>query len=623
MKKLRRFFAYRSFWPELETVRRFGEIGIDTVAVFPSNTRNSLGEPYSKYPPNWLWFDAYDFGPVKRQFDDLLSANPNAEFLVMLDLNSPLWLTRQLYAVNGDSYANLSEAISMPRWQEATGAYCDAIIDFLEARYGDRIRAYIPACGSTDEWMDLSDGGAGKYKLERYREYCRLKGLPVPDDIPPRSRRSRFGFENVLRDPAADAESIRYWRFTSDLVCDTIIEFANRIRKRCNREIELGVFYGYILELGGDWVKKGHLAYQKLLASGSIDFLISPGTYEHRMIGDGGGFMVPMGTVRRFGRNYLHECDQRTHCFNPHLSPVVKLEFQHWQDEAEDIAGMRREMALSLIHHTSLWWFDMWGGYYQSQAVFDNLARMKELWDRYSGDDSPGRAEIALVVDPAGASLVNDEAEGADRFHRDLCHLLNHVGAPFEAVSFDDLLEPGAVEKYKFLIFASVFELDAERRRRYYEQIANGGRTILWLYAAGISDGIQMQLERNRELAGVPFGTPGLSRTEYGSHRTLYLHRPEELTVPLLRQAVRDAGVHIWTEEAAPVFANARLAAFHTASGGERRLTFPAEVTAVTELFSGRRFELRNHSLTYPFETPDTVVFELHTDSSENGGLAM
>ena len=68
MKKLRRFFAYRSFWPELETVHRFGEIGIDTVAVFPSNTRNSLGEPYSKYPPNWLWFDAYDFGPVKRQF---------------------------------------------------------------------------------------------------------------------------------------------------------------------------------------------------------------------------------------------------------------------------------------------------------------------------------------------------------------------------------------------------------------------------------------------------------------------------------------------------------------------------------------------------------------------------
>ncbi|MST97379.1 hypothetical protein FYJ85_10025 [Victivallaceae bacterium BBE-744-WT-12] len=616
MKKLRRFFAYRSFWPELETVRRFGEIGINTVAVFPSNTCNSLGEPYSKYPPNWLWFDTYDFEPVKRQFDDLLSANPNAEFLVMLDLNSPLWLTRQLYAVNGDSYANLSEAVSIPRWREATGTYCDALVDFLEEHYGSRIRAYIPACGSTDEWMDLCDGGAGKYKSERYRAWCREKGLPVPDDVPARSRRSRFGFENVLRDPATDAESIRYWRFTSSLVCDTIREFADRVRKRCGREIELGVFYGYILELGGDWVKKGHLAYQELLASGSIDFLISPGTYEHRKIGDGGGFMVPMGTVRRFGRNYLHECDQRTHCFNPNLSRAVRLEFQHWQDEAEDIAGMRREMALSLIHHTSLWWFDMWGGYYQSPAVFDNLARMKELWDRYSGDDSPGRAEIALVVDPDGAALVNDEAAGADRFHRDLCHLLNRVGAPFEAVSFDDLLEPGAAEKYKFLVFASIFELNEERLRRYRERIAGGGRTILWLYAAGISDGIQIQLERNRELAGVPFGTPGLSLTEYDSHRTLYLCRPEELTVPLLRQAVRDAGVHIWTEEEAPVFANARLAAFHTARGGERSLMFPAEVAAVTELFSGRRFELRNHCLAYPFDTPDTVLFELHADSS-------
>lgn len=616
MKKLRRFFAYRSFWPELETVRRFGEIGINTVAVFPSNTCNSLGEPYSKYPPNWLWFDTYDFEPVKRQFDDLLSANPNAEFLVMLDLNSPLWLTRQLYAVNGDSYANLSEAVSIPRWREATGTYCDALVDFLEEHYGSRIRAYIPACGSTDEWMDLCDGGAGKYKSERYRAWCREKGLPVPDDVPARSRRSRFGFENVLRDPATDAESIRYWRFTSSLVCDTIREFADRVRKRCGREIELGVFYGYILELGGDWVKKGHLAYQELLASGSIDFLISPGTYEHRKIGDGGGFMVPMGTVRRFGRNYLHECDQRTHCFNPNLSRAVRLEFQHWQDEAEDIAGMRREMALSLIHHTSLWWFDMWGGYYQSPAVFDNLARMKELWDRYSGDDSPGRAEIALVVDPDGAALVNDEAAGADRFHRDLCHLLNRVGAPFEAVSFDDLLEPGAAEKYKFLVFASIFELNEERLRRYRERIAGGGRTILWLYAAGISDGIQIQLERNRELAGVPFGTPGLSLTEYDSHRTLYLCRPEELTVPLLRQAVRDVGVHIWTEEEAPVFANARLAAFHTARGGERSLMFPAEVAAVTELFSGRRFELRNHCLAYPFDTPDTVLFELHADSS-------
>lgn len=616
MKKLRRFFAYRSFWPELETVRRFGEIGINTVAVFPSNTCNSLGEPYSKYPPNWLWFDTYDFEPVKRQFDDLLSANPNAEFLVMLDLNSPLWLTRQLYAVNGDSYANLSEAVSIPRWREATGTYCDALVDFLEEHYGSRIRAYIPACGSTDEWMDLCDGGAGKYKSERYRAWCREKGLPVPDDVPARSRRGRFGFENVLRDPATDAESIRYWRFTSSLVCDTIREFADRVRKRCGREIEPGVFYGYILELGGDWVKKGHLAYQELLASGSIDFLISPGTYEHRKIGDGGGFMVPMGTVRRFGRNYLHECDQRTHCFNPNLSRAVRLEFQHWQDEAEDIAGMRREMALSLIHHTSLWWFDMWGGYYQSPAVFDNLARMKELWDRYSGDDSPGRAEIALVVDPDGAALVNDEAAGADRFHRDLCHLLNRVGAPFEAVSFDDLLEPGAAEKYKFLVFASIFELNEERLRRYRERIAGGGRTILWLYAAGISDGIQIQLERNRELAGVPFGTPGLSLTEYDSHRTLYLCRPEELTVPLLRQAVRDAGVHIWTEEEAPVFANARLAAFHTARGGERSLMFPAEVAAVTELFSGRRFELRNHCLAYPFDTPDTVLFELHADSS-------
>ena len=113
------FFAYRSFWKELDTVKRFYDAGIREFCVFPSNTTSTLGQPYGQYPPNWLWFDRYDFEPVRRQFDDLLSANPRAEFLVMLDLNSPLWLSRQLNGRNGDSFTNLTEAVSIPRWRES------------------------------------------------------------------------------------------------------------------------------------------------------------------------------------------------------------------------------------------------------------------------------------------------------------------------------------------------------------------------------------------------------------------------------------------------------------------------------------------------------------------------
>ena len=61
-----RYFAYRSFCPEWDTIKRFKNYGINTICFFPANTANSLGEPYCKYFPIWLWFDQYDFEPFEQ-----------------------------------------------------------------------------------------------------------------------------------------------------------------------------------------------------------------------------------------------------------------------------------------------------------------------------------------------------------------------------------------------------------------------------------------------------------------------------------------------------------------------------------------------------------------------------
>ncbi|MBP3357526.1 MAG: hypothetical protein J6K91_01325, partial [Opitutales bacterium] len=63
------FFAYRSFWPESAAMRAFGEAGIDTYAVMPSNSFNTLGEPYCKFPPFWVWDETYLWNVVDEQFD--------------------------------------------------------------------------------------------------------------------------------------------------------------------------------------------------------------------------------------------------------------------------------------------------------------------------------------------------------------------------------------------------------------------------------------------------------------------------------------------------------------------------------------------------------------------------
>ena len=95
------FFAYRSFWKEFDAMKRFARIGVNQFVVFPGNSTNSLGEPYCQYDPVWKWYDTYDFTPFDEQMNDVLRICPDAEILCMIDLNSPLWLARQLHV---DSY---------------------------------------------------------------------------------------------------------------------------------------------------------------------------------------------------------------------------------------------------------------------------------------------------------------------------------------------------------------------------------------------------------------------------------------------------------------------------------------------------------------------------------------
>ena len=67
------YFAYRSFWPEHETMKRFASVGVHAYCVFPSNTTNSLGEPYGKYPNIWRYPNVYDWDALYRQFDEIIA----------------------------------------------------------------------------------------------------------------------------------------------------------------------------------------------------------------------------------------------------------------------------------------------------------------------------------------------------------------------------------------------------------------------------------------------------------------------------------------------------------------------------------------------------------------------
>jgi hypothetical protein len=609
----RHYFAYRSFWPELETMKKFHEVGVDTICFFAANTMNSVGEPYCKYPPIWLWYDQFNFEPLDRQIADILSANPDAKFICMVDLNSPQWLVRHLSTglKQGESFDGLTKAITLPEWKDATSRYLETFLRYTEKKYSDRILAYVLACGVTDEWMDYTDGSSSASKNAAFRQWLLDHGKEAVD-TPSQAAMDRTSFDEYLLDPATDQIAIDYWKFTSDTVVDAIKYFAKLTRCLIRSDVEIGVFYGYILELERRRLgRSGHLEYERLMKESEVDFLMSPGCYNDRKIGDGSGFMVPHGTVECYHKGFLHECDHRTHTYNPKLSPFVNFEFIHWTDEASDIAGMKREMALALINHTSLWWFDMWGGYYQNPEIYTNLRQMKKLWDQFVDEPTTPAAEVAMIVDPESAYYIGALGPSRGEPFVSTRNKLNRLGAPYEIFSLKDIPRISDFERYKFVIFPAQFEITPEKERHLRQYVLKNNRTVLWLYAPGISDGQTLSPERVRATCGTPWGTEGICKIDREGWNSIYIHKYDTLTPIILKQLSEAAGVTLYCEDQVPVYANSRLLAIHMAEGGKKTITLPAICKKVIELYSGETVAENAKTFTWEFRSPDTVLFEL------------
>ncbi len=604
------FFAYRSFWPEFEAMKRFRDAGVNTVCIFAAHSDNSLGMPYSKYPPVWRWFGKYDFGSLEKQYDDVLAINPDADFICMIDLNSPIWLERQL-ASECESFNMLSCACSNPAWVKVTGEYLEAVVNHMEKKYGDRVRAYLLACGRTDEWMDYSQHVAGRNKTRAWQNWLKNKGksqVPVPSF----ERIDKAAFENLIRDPSQEQDIIDYMHFTGDIIADTVLNFAGKVRKLIPSHRQIGMFFGYILELTHlRLVSGGHLEYERLYTSPDIDFFLSPGTYSDRPMGGGSGFMIPNGTRTLNKKGFLHEIDHRTPTYNVNLDEYVSIGWMvPWKDQAETTAGLKREFALAIINHASLWCFDMWGGVFDPPETMKIVAQSKKIWDRFCDQPLKTRAEVALIADPCSARYLNDQNQAVSQIYTATRNKLNRLGAPFEVFSFDDIPSID-LTPYKLVIFPGLFEVTPERERMLNKFVFNNNRTVLFIYAAGISDGKNLEPSFVERLTGAGLKSPGIHINQREGWKSVYMPDYATATPASLKQVSAEAGVSIYCGEEVPVYANEKLIAIHVANGGQKTISLPFPAKKVRELYSEQEIAVRKGKFSYTFATPDTALFEV------------
>ena len=628
------FMAYRSFYTPLNTIEQFARAGYETLCIFPAHTVNSRGTPYSQYPPVWKWYDKLDYAPLDNMIEDITRAtsvptsfgsvaDPSSaaseeekkevKFLLMVDLNSPAWLEHMNCYTCSDTFNNLGKAIHNPDWLDPTKTYLENFLRYAVSRYRDRIQAVILACGATDEWYDYSNGTEDAERRAGWRAWQQAQGRPDPIDIPPMSVRDHMSHEDFLRSPENDMLALQYWQFVNDSVANTILTFAEIARPIVGDDIDIGCFYGYILEKSHrTLVSCGHLAYEKVLDSPLIDFLISPGTYVDRQIGGGSGFLIPSGTAAVRGKHLLHECDQRSHTSNTYLSPYINLRIRGtWPDEKSTVSGLKRETALGLIKRTHLWWFDMWGDFYQGEQVMKTLEKAQQIWKAHSAAPARDVCEVAMIVDPDSTYMINENNPMTSEVNLGTRNKLNRLGAPFEVYSFNDIPKIRNFDRYKLVIFTSLFHVDEEKQKVLRDYVCKGGRHVLWMYAPGIWTGESFDAANCERLTGVPYAQDALSVKAMDGWTSCYLYDYKALTPELLRDLAKQSGVRLTVDEPLPVYAEGDLLAVHTADGGEKTLHVDASVREAEELFTGKVYPVENGRFVYPFAAPDTALFHL------------
>ena len=497
------------------TVDPMTEHGRRQIALF----RDAGVHVYTAYHPlgaSWRGPDTYEFEMLDDIVRAYLSADPDAFLILILRLVPPRWWMdahpdELVQYARGADYNTTDESGRVRRasfasraWQRDALAIWRAAISHLEAQpWGKRVIGYHPGYGIYTEWHYFGSWreqmpDTGPAMTTHFRQWLRDKygnvdalrkawRMPEADfdsatvpGVAPRLAHGRLG----LRTPAEHQWVMDYYRCQQEVTVDDIELFCAAAKQITEGRALTGAFYGYFYGVHPQ-TQGGHLELGKLLESPHIDYFAAPYDYSHRLMGDDGRSRAVLDTFARHGKAHMIEADTRTH-----LHP--RNEYGKLADVRESVAAIRREAATALTHGCALWWCDFGsdgsGGWYDHPDLIGEVRRMADLAERRLRNSQQRRSEVLLLCDLGSCYFLGDD--DAMRTHLRLVDEvtgeLYRAGVPFDTLLLSDLASSD-LSHVRMLIFLNAVHISQDLRPAIRR--ASEGRSVLWLWAPGMTDG--------------------------------------------------------------------------------------------------------------------------------------
>ena len=473
--------AYITYYDERSRCDDFAKAGyriFSLCASFSGLPLNSV----TGFSPLFGIFDV-EGKPDYSQFDanvrQIVKSCPDAKIFPRVRVSMPAWWNQRHpddICCGPDGVAR--EALFSDAYRETGAEMLREFIAHIHASdYADHIIGYQIAGGSTEEWFHFdvngSRSGCSKKKFNDYLqahypgEYT--KEAALPDDA-------------LLTGTGAitDITVRRYLEFIGFSVAETVAHFAHVAKECVQHKQMVGAFFGYVQEVPE--VKRGSVGLWPLLHCPDIDFYCSPASYVHmRALGGDWAEHCAGESMKQHGKLYFIENDIRTFLSDypgncrPGADPKGKYCSPLWlgpPTEKETVWAMRKAYARQLTHANAMWWFDMWGGWYATDALMQEAARCLSMVKELDASEAPAtRSSIAVLFDEKYPFRVGS-GDPCYKIQTALHNVIGSTGFTSDALLTEDYRES---LHYQAVLLPFPAEFDSDETRTIKDFLRENG----------------------------------------------------------------------------------------------------------------------------------------------------
>ncbi len=320
----------------------------------------------------------------------------------------------------------------------------------------------------------------------------RFDNVKVPDytELP-------ISGENFLRSGRKERKWVDYHLFLSDLIVLRIQRLANVVKRASEGWFLVAVSYGYTFE----WAHpaNGHLSLGKLLRTKDVDIIAGPPSYRDRQMGGAASFPGPVDSFALNNKLYVSEEDFKTPIskttepdeFNPVMATPQALEAAHW-----------RGLGSAIAHGTGICWMDLWGnGWLDTPAIWNRAEKIKDTLCRslVAEESDP---DVAVLIDERSLAYLSD-SRAFKQLVQDSREAVLRAGVSAGFYLLSDLAHRVRFPDAKLYIFLNAWDMRPEVRNAIKNRLQRNGKTLFWVYAAGLLENGRDSMERVREVTGI------------------------------------------------------------------------------------------------------------------------